>query len=214
MKAPNILKLTAATLLLVAANASAQSGTIVGSGHDFTNLGYANANGEICIVCHAAHNNLNLATELLWNHEESTAVYTVYSSPTFNQVAANPPSGSSKLCLSCHDGTVAVDSFGGATGTELIGDIDPNLDFGTDLSNDHPISFAYVAGEGEELNPVSTTVTFGDNSPGTISDMLFGGQVECSSCHDVHNTKSGLVNDDLLLINNTDSALCLTCHAK
>ena len=212
MKTPNLLKLTAAALLLVAANSFAQSGTIVGSRHDFSYAGWSN--NEVCIVCHAAHNNLNLPGELLWNHTNSTADYTVYSSPTFDQVAASPPSGSSKLCLSCHDGTVAVDSFGGDTGTELIGNFNPNVDFGTDLSNDHPISFAYVVGEGEELNPVTTTVTFGDGSGGTISNMLFGGQVECSSCHDVHSTKSGLANKYLLLIDNTDSTLCLTCHAK
>lgn len=210
MRTPNLLKLTAAALLLVAANSFAQSGTIVGSGHDFSWAGWSN--NEICIVCHAAHNNLNLPGELLWNHTNSTADYTVYSSPTFDQVAASPPSGSSKLCLSCHDGTVAVDSFGGAIGTEFLGDSD--LNFGTDLSNDHPISFPYVVGEGEELNPVNTTVTFGDGSGGTISNMLFDGQVECSSCHDVHNTKSGLNSDYLLLIDNTDSALCLTCHDK
>jgi hypothetical protein len=187
VKTPNILKLMAATLFLVATTASAQSGTIVGSGHDFSWAGWSN--NEICIVCHAAHNNLNLATELLWNHTESSADYTVYSSPTFNQPAGQP-AGSSKLCLSCHDGTVAVDSFGGATGSLFISDFGSGLELGTDLSNDHPISFTYVVGEGEELNPVATTVTFGDGSGGTIADMLFGGQVECSSCHDVHNTKS------------------------
>ena len=210
MKTPNILKLIAATLFLVATTASAQSGTIVGSAHDFVLEDWAL--GEICLVCHAAHNNVNTAGEMLWNHTLSVATYVVYSSPTFNQTAANPPSGASKLCLSCHDGTVALDSFGGA-GTPQSGPIGGDANFGTDLGNDHPISFPYVVGAGEELHATTTSVTFGDGSTGTIADMLFGTDVECSSCHDVHTTKSG-ANNTLLLVDNDASALCLTCHDK
>ena len=208
MKTPNFLKLTAAALLLVAANSFAN---ITDSDHNFIGQGF-NPTGEICIVCHAAHNNNNAAGELLWNHELSTADYIVYSSPTFNQTAANPPSGASKLCLSCHDGTVSLDSFGGGanSGSGFIGG---DANFGTDLGNDHPISFPYVAAAGEELHPTTTNVTFGDGTTGSLGDMLFGDQVECSSCHDVHNTKSGN-NSTLLLITNDASQLCLTCHEK
>ncbi|MFZ9024294.1 MAG: cytochrome c3 family protein, partial [Anaerohalosphaeraceae bacterium] len=38
-----------------------------------------------------------------------------------------------------------------------------------------------------------------------------GGKVQCSSCHDVHNTP-GVAG--LLRIANTNSDLCLTCHDK
>ena len=41
--------------------------------------------------------------------------------------------------------------------------------------------------------------------------MLFAGQMECSSCHDVHDE---LGNTALLRKSNTQSALCLTCHDK
>jgi predicted CXXCH cytochrome family protein len=212
VKTPNILKLIAAALFLVATTASAQ---ITDSDHNFIGTGW-NATGEICIVCHAAHNNNNAGGELLWNHTLSGATYVVYDSPTFSQTAANPPSGASKLCLSCHDGTVSLDSFGGGanSGAGFInGGVEGGTNFGTDLSNDHPISFAYVTGAGEELSDITTGVTFGDATTGTIADMLFGDQVECSSCHDVHNTKSGN-NSTLLLIDNDASALCLTCHQK
>jgi len=211
MKTPNLLKLTAAALLLVAANASAQ---IINSDHNFSSAGW-NSTGEICIVCHAAHNNNNEAGEMLWNHALSTATYTVYSSPTFSQTAGQP-SGASKLCLSCHDGTVSLDSFGGGanSGAGFInGGVLGGTNFGIDLGNDHPISFPYVVAAGEELHPITKNVTFGDGSTGNIEDMLFGDQVECSSCHDVHNTKSGN-NSTLLLITNDNSQLCLTCHEK
>ena len=196
-------------MYLVATATSA--GTIVGSEHDFRNSGW-NDTGEICVVCHAPHNNQNAEGELLWNHDESIVdPYIVYDSPTFDQTAANPPSGASKLCLSCHDGTVALDSFGGATGTNFISG---SSLVGTDLSNDHPISFPYVVGAAEELNPVSAPVAYSDGTSGIISDLLFGTEVECSSCHDVHNTKIGPAGEKLVLVDNIGSALCLTCHAK
>ena len=210
MKTPNFLKLTAAALFLVAATASA--GTIEGTRHDLSGATWTG--GEICIVCHAAHNNVNAAGEMLWNHTMSAETnYTLYTSPTFSQGPGNQPSGSSKLCLSCHDGTIAVDSFGGtgSGGTEWF--LSGNKSFGTDLSNDHPISFAYTPGPGQELNPTNTDVVFGDGSSGSIADMLFGADVECSSCHDVHNTKAA-PDTPLLLVNNVGSALCLTCHIK
>lgn len=205
-----IISISVATLFLFATSVSA--GVITGSAHDFQNLTSWNSTGEICIVCHAAHNNNNLATELLWNHAMTVATYTVYSSPTFSQVAANPPSGASKLCLSCHDGTVALDSFGGngtSPGTIIGGD----ANFGTDLSNDHPISFPYTVGVGEELNATTANVDFGDGTTGTVADLLFDSDVECSSCHDVHNSKA-FPGSKLLLVDNDGSKLCLTCHAK
>jgi hypothetical protein len=95
------------------------------------------------------------------------------------------PSGVSKLCLSCHDGTVAEDSFGGQVGTTFMSG---SALVGTDLSNDHPISFTYddtLAGNDGGLYPPSTT---NSGLGGTIAaDMLFGGSMECGSCHDVHN---------------------------
>ena len=163
------------------------------------------------MVCHAPHNNLNATTEMLWNRTLSVATYVPYTSPTFSGAPGQQPSGASKLCLSCHDGTVSLDSFGGTTGGTTF--ITGNADFGTDLFNDHPISFAYDAVSDTELNATSTSVTFGNGTVGDIADMLFGTDVECSSCHDVHNTKA-VAGSKLLLVTNAASALCLTCHAK
>ena len=79
--------------------------------------------------------------------------------------------------------------------------------FGVDLSNDHPISMTYdVLDTG--LNATSATSGLG----GTIAtDMLFGGNVECASCHDVHDD-NGIVG--LLKKSNAGSDLCTTCHNK
>ncbi|MEZ4999551.1 MAG: cytochrome c3 family protein [Bacteroidales bacterium] len=154
----------------------------------------------------------------LWNHE-STAVasYTLYSSASFDThggTTITNPSASSKLCLSCHDGTVALENFGGTTtgatyisSANLIGGVN-----GDDLGSDHPISFEYTdalaALDGGLFAPTSTSSGLG----GTITqDMLFNNKLECASCHDVHN-KYGAAH--LLKMSNTNSQLCRTCHNK
>lgn len=187
-------------------------GTIVGSKHDFKGTTWGG--GEVCKACHAPHNNV-ATTGLLWNHKATTATYTLYSS-TSMQGTPTQLAGTSKLCMSCHDGTVGVDSFGGADTTNYMGTAGYGTtaaNFGTNLANDHPVSFTYTT-TNEELAATTTSVTFGDGSTGTIADMLDGGtQVECMSCHDVHNTKAA-ASTKLLLKSNANSGLCLTCHTK
>jgi predicted CXXCH cytochrome family protein len=203
----------AATALLFAQLASA--GTITGSAHDFSASGWSG--GEVCKTCHAPHNNLNAAGSLLWNHAASTATYTLYSSPTMNATTGQP-AGTSKLCLSCHDGTVAIDSFGGATGTNFV---PAGANLGNALGNDHPISITYdaalVTSDGS-LALVTKPVTIGSGTQtktGTVQTMLLtADKVECASCHDVHNTYTAGTGGNLLKVSNANSALCLTCHVK
>ena len=193
-------------LVLMAGVAGAQ---ITGSEHDFSGQGWGT--NEICQPCHTPHNASTALPVVLWNHAVTAANYTLYSSPTMNATTGQPD-GVSKACLSCHDGTVALDSFGGSTGSNFISG---TANFGTDLSNDHPVSFAYnnaLATDDGGLHPPTTQAS---GLGGTISaDMLFGpgsDQVECASCHDVHNAAN---LQSLLLKSNAGSALCLTCHAK
>ena len=179
------------------------------SEHDFSSQGWSG--GRICGVCHAPHNSdTSVASAPLWNHEVTTATYTLYSSPTLNATVSQPEHYASKLCLSCHDGTVALDSFGGNVGSTFMTGGDK---IGTDLRGMHPIGIVYnanlAAADGSLFNPETDTTSLG----GTIDDdLLFrAGNVECASCHDVHN-KNG--NAELLRITNDASALCLTCHDK
>ncbi len=181
--------------------ASVASAAITGSKHDFSSLGW-NGGGEICAPCHTPHNANGATGAPLWNHSESTATFTLYSSTTLDATVA-APAGVSKLCLSCHDGTVALDSFGGATGST---NISGTALVGTDLSNDHPVSFTY--------NTALATTDGGLKDPATdstVNGLLFSGKMECASCHDVHN---GASLASLLRISNASSALCLTCHVK
>lgn len=185
------------------------------SAHDFSAEAW-NPGAQLCQPCHTPHNADTTVTESpLWNHEVTVAAHTPYSGPGTLDATVGSPAGVSLLCLSCHDGTVALDSFGGDLGSTVIG---AEFSVGTDLSNDHPISFTYNAAlataDGELFDPETVSSGLG----GTIeADMLFGtagsATLECASCHDVHNTVSA-ANPSLLLKSNVGSALCLTCHDK
>lgn len=202
-----------------------QAQGIVGSRHDFTSSGWNwgfmhKDTGEICIVCHTPHHaDQTVADAPLWNHEITSSTFTLYASSTFSGTPTiGQPGGVSKLCLSCHDGTVALDSWGNLGGSVYAGG--HSWSQGTNLGNDHPISFTYDSPlstlDGELHNPDSTSSGLG----GTISnDLLSNGRVECSSCHDVHNkmgnsTIADATNHHMLWKKNTGSALCLTCHDK
>jgi len=199
----------------------AVAGSITGSAHDFSGDGWTG--GRICIACHTPHNaDTTVSVAPLWNHELTTSTFTMYSSSSLDGTITGQPDGVSLLCLSCHDGTVAKDSFGGAAGSDfMVGD----ARLGTDLSDDHPISITFnattAATDGGLHNPALTSVTIGAGGDktrnGSIEDMMLSaGTVQCSSCHDVHNTFTvpGAVGEPLLKVSKASSTLCLTCHDK
>jgi predicted CXXCH cytochrome family protein len=143
----------------------------------------------------------------LWNGSETTTTFVMYSSATFQGTIDGQPSGNSKLCLSCHDGTSNPDFA-------WIGD---NHRFNADaLSNSHPISFVYdsaLAVQDRGLRDPSDVSTLG----GTIMEDLLDpdSKVQCASCHDVH---SSGVGDHLLRGYDYGSQhgpeLCRMCHIK
>ncbi|MCR4336979.1 MAG: cytochrome c3 family protein [Candidatus Omnitrophica bacterium] len=185
------------------------SADIQGSVHDFSNDNW-NRSREVCVVCHTPHRAEVNAQVPLWNHQTTLATFSLYQSPTLNATVSQPD-GASKACLSCHDGTVALDAFGGAInnigqgqGEHIIGS---DL-IGIDLANDHPISFVYDAALATADRELATP-----QSASTVDGVvpLFASKVQCSTCHDVHNTAN---QTKLLVKSNAGSALCLTCHVK
>lgn len=202
---------------------------------------------RVCIYCHAPHHSITTAEAAasdityypLWNHDITTvASWTPYQ----NTDPANPvipdnvphqlnatlgdPGSISLLCLSCHDASVAVSSYGnfdgGAasskhSGSSLITASAGGrfgIGVGGNLQNHHPIGFDYaeVALADDEIRDPSSTLQ-GDNPYGlTINDLLWGGSVECTSCHDVHNTKN--TGSKFLWVADTHSDLCFSCHNK
>jgi hypothetical protein len=158
---------------------------VVGSQHDLTSAGTGQGGtgntDQVCVFCHTPHGSDTAAPVPLWNKVlGAPGSYTQYSTlqtPSFDSQEA--PVGSVSLaCLSCHDGTQAMDvvvnvpGSGGynAAGSEIdLGAIDamtgtpvPNL--GTDLTDDHPVSMQYGGGGPAATDADGTfTGTLGDS---------------------------------------------------
>lgn len=179
------------------------SETVVNSPHNLNNYpGVSIPGNQVCLPCHTPHNALLPGEEnVLWNHAETQETFTMYFS------TAGQPEGASKMCLSCHDGVTAIDSYGGTTGTVVL---TGSAALGTDLSDDHPIGIEYPNDPAEYQDP--TTFDPGINNGIGVHLVEVGGveRVECTSCHNVHN--NGLGN--FLLVPIQESYLCLQCHIK
>ncbi|MGB3426903.1 MAG: hypothetical protein WBA53_01900, partial [Burkholderiaceae bacterium] len=149
---------------------------IAGTDHDFSTRGWGST--EVCIFCHAPHNTSTaVAGAPLWNHAVTAQTFTMYSSTTLNATMPSQPAGVSKLCLSCHDGLTAIDSFGARTGSVLMTGV---ANVGTNLGNDHPIGFSYNAAL-IALDPGLKTPPTTLPRYGATNDTL-----ECATCHNVH----------------------------
>jgi predicted CXXCH cytochrome family protein len=168
----------------------------------------ASTEAQVCIFCHAPHN--AAPSSPLWNRRMPGATYIPYSSSTA-KANAGQPTGASLMCLSCHDGTIALGDIisrsspiGMSGGITTLPAGSPSM-LGTDLSDDHPVSISYTtalaAANGELANPASLT--------GRVR-LDPNGQLQCTSCHDPHDDTYG----KFLVMSNQGSALCQTCHTK
>lgn len=205
---PGLALATVLTAAVALHPQSSSGATIAGTPHDLSTRGWGTT--ELCKFCHTPHLAQAVAGAPLWNHQTTAASYTLYSSATFKGTSTQP-GPTSKLCLSCHDGTVAVDSFanGGVprVGTHFIASTNL-VGAGASLTSDHPIAFTYnaalVALDPDLVMPASTNYV---DAARTIP--LFNGKLECASCHSSHDNSYS----KFLRIANTGSALCLKCHA-
>ena len=201
--------LAAGTMPLMAAG-------IAGTKHDLTLKGWGTA--ELCKYCHTPHlAQSGIVGAPLWNHKSTVQTYTLYSSATFQGGATvTQPGPQSKLCLSCHDGTVSIDAYysggvlydGGHT-MSSIGATTNMIGASGTLANDHPIAFTYNAAlataDGHLVSPVSASYV---DAAGQVP--LYSGKLECASCHSSHDNTYG----KFLRISNAGSALCVKCHTQ
>ncbi len=196
-------------VVIVAAFTGLNAQTLLNSPHDFSGKSW-NIMTNTCAVCHTKEEGTKSSLKsTLWDHNYKTTEYKIYQSNTLDAVVGQP-TGISKLCLSCHDGTIALNNFGGSIEESRY--IKGKALLGTDLSDNHPVSFVYDSHlalvDGELYDPASTESGLGK----TIQkDLLVDNQLHCTSCHDVHNMMG---NDNLLVKGNKKSSLCLTCHIK
>ncbi|MCB2183425.1 MAG: hypothetical protein KQH63_15430 [Desulfobulbaceae bacterium] len=156
---------------------------------------------RICIFCHTPHSATPYTP--LWNKKLEPTNYILYQSSTLS-ASPQQPSGPTRLCLSCHDGTIALgDVLKPAEGILMTMEITASrrtyLD--TDISDDHPVSFNYYdALPNPELAPAipQGLITYGE------------GNIHCTTCHDPHDDTYG----NFLIKDNKYSALCTTCHVN
>lgn len=159
---------------------------------------------QVCVFCHAPH--ATAGVRPLWNRNLPVASYAIYQSSTLD-AAPGQPTGSSKLCLSCHDGTIALGSVLSRADRILMsgGDYIPAglTNLGTDLSDDHPISFLYNSGlassDQQLVNPQAL--------PSEIT-LDAQGQLQCTACHNPHSNSLG----NFLVVPAEYGALCTACH--
>jgi predicted CXXCH cytochrome family protein len=224
----------------------ATSGTLVGSKHDLTGLnrragveamtGLAfNDYRDPCIYCHVPtekQGKMIPGTGQIqdWNRFlANTTEYQVYDSETLKgKIQELGPE--SLLCLSCHDGTMAVDmvinkpdrwSMKEESPLHMKLDRGGGLDrctqchdgntahrmdiavIGRNLMDDHPVGITYPGlFENQDFHPPSSEGRFRNGV------KLFKNKVECATCHDVHNP------DIVPFLRVEPRELCITCHNK
>ena len=177
---------------------------ITATKHNLSSTGPGNTfaptagNSEICAFCHTPHGADTSAVVPLWNRKLGTpASYNTYAAlGTTTLDGATAPVGSVSLaCLSCHDGTQAMNTVinapgsggydpavaawaGTWTGSALTASPVGSLNYatfsiveiGTDLKNDHPVGIQYAGGG--YLSSANLNVT-DVNATGTKVDADF-----------------------------------------
>jgi cytochrome c peroxidase len=185
--------------------------------------------GRVCVFCHTPHNAVvqgaNATERLpLWNKTVSVATYQPYqwaSPDNLTEIGAigDPLVGPSRLCVTCHDGSIAVDTHGPAatqSGTLFLSG-NRAIGIGANLETTHPIGFSYddalnrnkaaagsfaaieevVAKTARFATAVTPTVAGNNynlverNGARTIESVLFNGTtMTCATCHEVHNKEN------------------------
>ncbi len=216
-----------AVVLCIALSSLSAHAQISGSAHDFSGKGWADA--QICKPCHTPHNALRVEVNgylagRLWNHSLSASSQ-VYSTLAGDLTRDDALDVYSLLCMGCHDGTVALDSYGGRAGSMFVGinnvaapDPIGGL-IGIDLTDDHPVGAGGVWPDPEVtyLRPRSTweNQTFGGSRMGGLRPMSINGEerlvVSCATCHEPHGRGN---YQGMLRIDNAGSQMCLVCHVK
>lgn len=183
--------------------------SIVNTAHNLSTSGTGNVKAitetDICKFCHMPH--IENPTAPMWNRDDPGVAYTLYNSSTLEALPGQPD-GTSIMCLSCHDGTIALGNIKSQTAnidfTSATNKSHGKSNLSTDLRDDHPISFVYDAhladADGELVQPASI-------SPPVYIEK---NKVQCTSCHDPHKN----ANSKFLVVSTQFSALCKSCHEK
>jgi len=187
--------LMSAAALCVTITGLASSG-IEGSKHDFSSQDWSG--GDKCAACHVPKNENVPHVAPLWNQRADLK-------RRFNhqdQPASRSGDGT-RICLQCHDGTLAKPVVPGVKTTRFVHSRHPQAYTAGHGRSDHPVGVIYPSFS-DKFHPITSVL-----SKGTV--LLPQGRVECTSCHNPHNQTDAPF---MLVQSNARSALCLTCHKK
>jgi len=204
-----IIRTSCLLLLILAAGAllPAQITTDILGSHDIARTAPITGGLPACQFCHAPHSGLG-HVNYLWSQKLSTTTYTLYDDP-LNPLAQPALGSDSNLCLSCHDGTVAVGQTTPYGNIRMQGGMFQQDVFGTDLSSVHPFNFK------DKLDPTTANIllqVIDGTGTGNPAVKLIKGNVQCTSCHEPHNQFIDPVAQMFLVVDNSTSTLCLACH--
>lgn len=155
---------------------------------------------QVCIFCHTPHR--GQPDTPLWNHLPSAVTnYTNYWSESMkaydSKTKAPPIDGFSKLCLGCHDGTVAMGAVKSRKSEiQMRGVARPDPSgmsrgiLGTDLSGGHPLSFVFDDSLRSRRNADPSLMDI--KWPIDDRDVKLDKQskFQCTSCHNAHENRA------------------------
>lgn len=166
---------------------------------------------RVCIFCHSSHNASSEGP--LWNHSTTTENFQTYSRSTMES-KPEQPNGATKLCLSCHDGTIAVGAVRNSNfPIQMVNvakdgsiPVTRKSHIGTDLRGTHPVSVKYnqtnaLASDNLHWPPVDPANEVGPDH---------NGYVQCTSCHDPHDDSKSTKYPFWKKSNFAD--VCKVCH--
>lgn len=182
--------------------------------------------GEVCAYCHTPHGGPSWSgapRAPLVNRQRPNPAYRMPEWGAMRMTQDPSPTDRSRVCLSCHDGTIGLDvitnrpnatsslaphnhAIDECEGCHSGGSPDGGLDwegvyFDPDMRNQHPISVVY--------DPNRRPGAFRAAVGGAVGGLpLYSGKVECATCHEPHSEQYKY----FLRQSNVGGSLCLTCH--
>ncbi|MEE9552686.1 MAG: cytochrome c3 family protein [candidate division Zixibacteria bacterium] len=214
-----IFTLKIAFFLLVALQAISFAGgmktSVFDTKHNFSTTGKGDIKSltetRVCIFCHSSHNSSKEGP--LWNHK--TTIPSKFQTYNRSSLKSTPeqPNGATKLCLSCHDGTIAVGAVKGfarpiqLTNTGNQGEIPAGKksNLGMDLRGTHPVSVRFD----QSLAVMDKNLLWPPSDPENEVGVDSNGYIQCTSCHDPHGSRSSKYP---FWKKATFSEVCLVCH--
>jgi len=199
-------------LAMVCVGRAQVSGDVLGS-HNLSLSGSSPVKGALdpCLFCHVPHSGVQTTNPALWSQTLSTQTYKTYTSTTLHNSTLQPMLGAdSSLCLSCHDGTVAVGQTVPFGQINMTGNMYPADKFGSDLQGSHPFSLKLPMVDAADM--VASLTTSHTTADPTGAVKLINNDVECTSCHTPHAQMVDQVSKNFLVRDSSNGQLCLACH--